>query len=258
MIRPFEEYSNAYTHVRMQRDDDGVLEVALHTDGGSYVHSPVGHEELPHAFWEIGSDPDNRVLIFTGSGADFCAKGDWPKFPRMTDPVAAYRTIWEGTRLLTSMLDIDVPIIGAVNGAAHVHSELVVMSDIVLADDRASFRDNHLDLGVVPGDGNHTIWINALGENRGRHFLMTSQTLSAQQAADYGVVAEVLPPADLLPRARELARQLVGQPPLTLRYSRLAVTQRLKRLVAESLPYGLAVEALSASARRLVSGTVEK
>jgi enoyl-CoA hydratase/carnithine racemase len=106
----------------------------------------------------------------------------------------------------------------------------------------------------VPGDGNHTAWLNALGENRGRHFLLTSQTLSAQEAASFGVVAEVLSPDELLPRARELAHRLAALPPLTLRYTRMAVTQRLKRLMAESLPYGLAVETLSAVARSRPTG----
>jgi enoyl-CoA hydratase/carnithine racemase len=140
-------------------------------------------------------------------------------------------------------------VIGAANGAAHVHSELLIFSDILIADENATFRDNHFDADVVPGDGNHTAWLNALGENRGRYFLLTKQTLTAQQAHDYGVVAEVVPPGELLPRARELARTLLKQSPLTLRYTRMALTQRLKRLVAESVPYGLAVESLSATGR---------
>jgi enoyl-CoA hydratase/carnithine racemase len=254
VIRSFDEYSAAYRHVNMKRTDDGVIEVVLHTRGGSYIHSPEGHAEMPHAFWEIGSDHDNRVVILTGEGADFCRSGDWAAFPPMSDPAVASRIIWEGTRLLTALLDIDVPVIAAVNGAAHVHSELLILSDITLADERASFRDNHFDVGVVPGDGNHTAWLNALGENRGRYFLLTSQTLSAHEAAACGVVAEVLPVADLLPRARELAHTLAAMPPLTLRYTRMAVTQRLKRLMAESLPYGLAVEALSAAARSRPTG----
>jgi enoyl-CoA hydratase/carnithine racemase len=167
----------------------------------------------------------------------------------MADPANLYRTVWEGTRLLTALLDIDVPVIAAANGAAHVHSELLILNDIVLADENATFRDNHFDAGVVPGDGNHTAWMNALGENRGRYFLLTKQTLTARQAHEYGVVAEVLAPDQLLPRARELAAIVAEQPPLTLRYTRMALTQRLKRLMAESLPYGLAVEMLSASAR---------
>jgi len=247
-MRSFEQYSTAYEHVTMTRDH-GVIEVALHSGGDSYIHCPLGHEELPQAFWEIGADPGNVVMILTGTGRDFCPRGDWGSFSPMTDPRVAARTIWEGTRLLTTLLDIDIPIIAAANGAAHVHSELLILSDIVLAEENTTFRDNHLDVGVVPGDGNHTAWMNALGENRGRYFLLTSQTLTARQAHEYGVVAEVLPPGELLPRARELASILAKQPPLTLRYSRMAFTQRLKRLLAEGLPYGLAVEALSAAGR---------
>jgi enoyl-CoA hydratase/carnithine racemase len=247
-MRTFEEYSTAYEHLTMTRND-GIIEVALHTGGNSYLHSGKGHEEMPHAFWEIGADPDNKVMILTGTGRDFCPAGDWGSFRPMADPANLYRTVWEGTRLLTALLDIDVPVIAAANGAAHVHSELLILNDIVLADENATFRDNHFDAGVVPGDGNHTAWMNALGENRGRYFLLTKQTLTARQAHGYGVVAEVLAPDQLLPRARELAAIVAEQPPLTLRYTRMALTQRLKRLMAESLPYGLAVEMLSASAR---------
>jgi enoyl-CoA hydratase/carnithine racemase len=247
-MRPFEQYSTAYEHVAMTREK-GIIEVALHTGGDSYVHSGKGHEELPHAFWEVGADPENLVMILTGTGQDFCARGDWGSFGSMAEPRSAARTIWEGTRLLTTLLDIDIPIIAAANGAAHVHSELLVLSDIVLAEEAATFRDNHLDLGVAPGDGNHTAWLNVLGDNRGRYFLLTKQTLTAQQAHEYGAVAEVLPRDELLPRARELAATLAEQPALTLRYSRMAFTQRLKRIMAESLPYGLAVEALSAAGR---------
>jgi enoyl-CoA hydratase/carnithine racemase len=67
-------------------------------------------------------------------------RGDCGTFAPTTDPKASARTIWEGTRLLTALLDIDIPIIGAANGAAHVHSELLVLSDILIADDHATFR----------------------------------------------------------------------------------------------------------------------
>ena len=247
-MRSFDEYSTDFQHITMTRTD-GIIEVALHTRGDSYLHSGPGHEEMPRAFWEIGADPENVVMILTGTGRDFCPTGDWSTFAPMSDPAMVARTIREGTRLLTALLDSDIPVIGAANGAAHVHSELLIFSDILIADENATFRDNHFDADVVPGDGNHTAWLNALGENRGRYFLLTKQTLTAQQAHDYGVVAEVVPPGELLPRARELARTLLKQSPLTLRYTRMALTQRLKRLVAESVPYGLAVESLSATGR---------
>ena len=140
-----------------------------------------------------------------------------------------------------------MPIIGAINGPALIHAEIPVMSDIVLASENATFQDApHFPNGVVPGDGVHVIWPALLGQNRGRYFLLTGQTLSAKEALDLGVVAEVLPRDRLLPRAWELAEQLAEKPDLTLRYSRVAMTLQLKRQMQDMLGYGLAIEGLAA------------
>ena len=69
----FESYCDNYENVRMKRED-GILEVALHTSGGSLVFSGHVHEALVHAFRDIGDDPDNHVVILTGTGDEFCAR----------------------------------------------------------------------------------------------------------------------------------------------------------------------------------------
>ncbi len=92
--------------------------------------------------------------------------------------------------------------------------------------------------GKVAGDGVHVVWPLLLGPNRGRYFLLTGEELSAQQALSLNVVAEVLPSDRLLPRARQLA----AKPVTTLRYTRVALTQRLKRHLLDDLGYGLMLE----------------
>jgi enoyl-CoA hydratase/carnithine racemase len=156
---------------------------------------------------------------------------------------------FHGKRLLTSLLDIEVPVIAAVNGKATVHAELAVLSDIVLAADTAVFADApHFRFGTVPSDGVHVIWPLLLGPNRARYFLLTGQRIGAEEAQRLGVVAEVLPADQVLDRAWELARELARQPVTTLRYTRVAMTQELKRHVLDGVGHGLALEGLGAYA----------
>ena len=84
-----------------------------------------------------------------------------------------------------------------------------------------------------------------LGLNRGRYFLLTGQTLSAQEAKDLGLVAEVLPPDQVLARAWEHAEALAKRPTLLLRYTRLMFTEYLKKRMQDLLGYGLAMEGLA-------------
>jgi enoyl-CoA hydratase/carnithine racemase len=242
---PFEKYSTAYEHVAMSRAD-GVIEVTLHTAGGSLVWGDGPHTELGYCFADIGADPANRVVILTGAGSDFIAKIDDSWVGAMT-PDKWSKIYYHGRRLLQNLLDIEVPVIAAVNGPATVHAELAVLSDVVLAADSAVFADApHFRFGTVPGDGVHVVWQTLLGPNRGRYFLLTGQRLSAHEAKDLGVVNEVLPGDQLMDRARELAGRFSRMPPNVLRYTRTALLTQLKRDLSAPLDLGLAMEGLGA------------
>jgi enoyl-CoA hydratase/carnithine racemase len=245
-VTPDATYMSRYDHVAMQRDEHGLLEVRLHTGDGPLVWGDGPHTELPYAFSDIGADPENRVVLLTGTGDRFIADLDRSWIGGMT-PAKWDKIYTNGRRLLQRLLEIPVPVIAAVNGPATVHAELAVLSDIVLASESCYFRDApHFRYGTVPGDGVHIVWPLLLGINRGRYFMLTGQRLNAAEALDLGVVGEVLPGDSLLPRARELGLELARQPDTTLRYTRDVMTQRLKRLLLDDLAYGLALEGLGA------------
>jgi enoyl-CoA hydratase/carnithine racemase len=248
----FENYSKKYSHIRMERND-GILEITFHTDGGTLVWGGGPHGQFGPAFYDIGRDKENKIIIMTGTGDAFIEEidsttlGDRLPKSKIT-PTTWHHIYCDAKRLLMNLLDIEVPVIAAVNGPVNIHAEIAVLSDIVLASEHAAFQDApHFPNGLVPGDGVHVIWPYLLGRNRGRYFLLTGQRLSAREALELGVVSEVLPAAKLLPRARELARQLLKQPPLTLSYARVVMVQELKELMLSHLSHGLALQGLAAN-----------
>ncbi|GIX48552.1 MAG: crotonase [Candidatus Tectimicrobiota bacterium] len=244
----FEDYAQAYQTIRMERRH-GILQMTFHTDGGPLRWGELPHREFPRAFRDVGSDPENKVVIMTGTGEEFSGPRATPQM-RLRRPASQWDPIyWEGKHLLFALLDIEVPMISAINGPAWRHSELPLLCDIVLASEEAAFQDSaHFANGMVPGDGMHIVYPLLLGLNRGRYFLLTGQTLDARQAQALGLVNEVLPRQELLPRAWALAEELVRRPPLVLRYSRVLLTQYVRRLLHDLLGYGLALEGLAVAA----------
>ena len=245
------DYFGLWPNIAIERSEAGVLEMRLHSNGDSFRFSSKARRQLLEAFQTIGGDRTNRAVILTGTGDDWCSEFD--RSPEMgPDPAlsAAERwdiQFWEGRRLLQAMLDVDVPMIAAINGPARIHSEYLLTCDILIASETAVFQDKpHLANGVSPTDGVHVLWPYVLGPVRGHYFLLTRQELSARQALDWGVVNEVVSPNTLVGRARELATALAAQPDGVLRGARLGLTQRLKKLVSEELALGLAMESLSA------------
>lgn len=242
----FDDYANKYKTIRMERKN-GILQITFHTDGGPLRWGLQPHRDFTYAFADIGSDPANQVVIMTGTGDEFSGpRPSGPNRPGGT-PRAWDAIYWEGKHLLQNLLDIEVPVIAAINGPALRHCEIPLLSDIVLAAEHAEFQDSaHFPSGLVPGDGMHIVMPLLLGANRGRYFLLTGQIIPARQAQELGLVAEVLPKDKLLSRAWELAEQLMKQPLLTRRYARVAITQDIKRKLLDLLGYGLALEGLGA------------
>jgi enoyl-CoA hydratase/carnithine racemase len=243
----FLAYRDGFPNARLNRSKSGVLEVALHTDGGTLVFNGHTHEQFVDLFHAIGSDPDNRVVILTGSGDAFMETISPEGFDFFT-PQGYDKIYREGRKVLMNILDIETPLIAAVNGPARLHSEYILLADIVLATPSTVFQDKpHFEFGIVPGDGVHLLWQEVIGSVRGRYFILTRQELNAETAKEWGAVNEIFPANELLPRAHEIAEGLAKLPPLTTKYTRIALTQKLRRLIDEGVTLGLALEGISAA-----------
>ena len=242
----FDDYRNGFPNARLTRSKTGVLEVALHTDGATLVFNGYTHEQFVDLFHAIGSDRDNRVVILTGSGNAFMEQIASDGFDFST-PQGYDKIYREGKKVLMNILDIEVPLIAAVNGPVLLHSEYILLCDIVLATPATVFQDKpHHDFGIASGDGVNLLWQEVIGTVRGRYFILTHQKLDVNTAKEWGAVNEIVPTDKLLPRAREIAEQMARLSPLTLSYSRIALTQKLRRIIDEGVGYGLALEGISA------------
>ncbi len=242
-----DDYAQKFETIRFRREE-GILEMTLHTNGGSQRFGPVPHAEMEQAFLDVSRDPDNQVIILTGTGEEFSgpavASSVGRAVPKLT-PEQWMKLGSEAKRFTMNMLAIEVPMIAAVNGPALRHPEVPLMCDIVLAAEQAAFQDSaHFRGGMVPGDGVHVVFPMLMGLNRARYFLLTAQLLSAKEALGFGLVNEVLPREQLMSRAWELARQILQQPVINRRYTRVILNEYLRRPMNDLLGYGLALEGL--------------
>jgi len=251
-MRNFGEYRNNYSCIDMTRKS-GILQMTLHTDGGPLQWGLKPQGELVQAFTDVAADRENRLIILTGTGNEFsgpradAAADVYHEGGAQHTPWDLDRVHWNAERLMTRMLDIEVPMIGVVNGPAKRHAELPLMCDIVIAADDATFEDTaHFDLaGQVPGDGINVVYTMLMGLNRARYLMLTGQVMNAKEAKEIGMVAELMPREKLLPRAWELAEQLAKKPDLLLRYTRIVLTHPLKMRMQEGIKYFLAMETLA-------------
>jgi enoyl-CoA hydratase/carnithine racemase len=254
----FEEYKDKFPHIRMERSEDGILLMTLHNgEGGEFEWSFDNHHEVSYVWRDVGGDPENKVIILTGSGPAFLRREYLHKgaIDRSGMDDAANRAVeWidahgHGKRLEMDLLEIEQPMIAALNGPVSIHAEIPLLCDIVLAAEHTVIADAvHFEFGLVPGDGVQTLFPMLMGMNRARYFMLTGQQLSAKQCLDWGLVNEVLPREEVVPRAYELARQILKSPPMVVRLFRPTLLQQVKRQMLDSVSHGLMMEGMAWSA----------
>jgi len=220
--------------------------------------------DLFEASLSCGADPDVRAIVITGAGRMFCAGGDLKSFQRAGSGVRAH--ILELTTYLhgaiSRLVRGDAPLIAAVNGAAAgAGLSIACACDIIVAAKSARFTLAYTRAGLTP-DGSSTYFLpRRIGLGRAAELALTNRTLSAQEAADWGLANRVVADAELLPVATELATELAEGPTAALGEARRllhgGLTQTLETQM-ELEAQAIAEAAESAEGREGVAAFLEK
>jgi enoyl-CoA hydratase/carnithine racemase len=241
-------YFEAYRSLKLTRDAMGVLVAEFHTKGGPFTFTAQDHTQLVDAFYRIAQDRENKIVILTGAGGDFITGVEWSSFGNVADPGVWSQIHDEGVQILENIANIRVPVIAAIEGRAHVHSEYALLANVIVGGEGATFLDGaHFAAGVVPGDGIFTTWSYRAGAGRAEAFLLHPEPLSARTAYEWGVVAEVVPNGKALSRARELAGLYLKAPEVKRRNTRVHFIHPLKERIVREVGYGLSLEGASAA-----------
>src|ERR1700757_3567989 len=243
-----DNYLTSYRSLKLTRDAKGVLVVEFHSNGGPCTFSALHHTEVVDAFHRIAQDRANKIVIMTGAGGDFIIGVDWSSFGDGSDPNIWSRIHDEGSQVLENIANIRVPVIAAIEGRAHIHSDYALLANVIVAAEGATFQDvGHFAVGVTPGDGIFTTWSYRAGPGRAEAFLLNPQPLPARTAYEWGVVAEVVPNGKALSRARELADLYLKAPEVTRRNTRVHFIHPLKERIVREVGYGLSLEGASSA-----------
>src|SRR6201996_748396 len=148
------DYLAAYRSLKLTRDAKGVLVAEFHSNGGPFIMTAQAHTEFVDAFYRIAQDRANKIVILTGAGGEFITDVDWSSFGDVADPGVWSQVHDEGVQVLENIANIRVPVIAAIEGRAHVHSDYALLASVIVAADGATFQDvAHFSAGVWAGGG---------------------------------------------------------------------------------------------------------
>ncbi len=200
------------------------------------------HTELSHIFADIAQDHETEAVVLTGKGRAFCAGGDIKWFQDMTSDQLD-DLFSEARKIIIDLLEVEQPIIAAVNGpATGLGATLALFSDVIYAADNAKIGDPHVRVGVVAGDGGAIIWPWLIGTAKAKEFLMTGDLVPADEAERIGLVNHVVPADQLMEKATAFATRMANGPRMAIRGTKAAVNKILRDTVNLVLDTSLAIE----------------
>ena len=171
-------------------------------------------ELLAEHFTTLGADDDVRCIVLTGNDEVFAAGAD---IKQMADAGAVEMMLRKNHLLWQAVADCPKPVITAVNGyAIGGGCELAMHTDIIIAGVSAIFGQPEVRVGIMPGAGGTQRLARAVGKFKAMKMVLTGAMITAAEADAMGLVSEVVPDAEVLSRALEMAGQIAAMPPLAI------------------------------------------
>jgi enoyl-CoA hydratase len=235
-----------YRHLAFERKPNGVLLITLNRPEVLNATNDRLHWELTQIWLTIDADADTRVAVVTGAGRAFSAGGDLEMVENNArDPKRIARTIREASDLVYNMINLDKPIVSAINGVA-VGAGLVValLADISIMSESARITDGHTKLGVVAGDHAAILWPLLCGMAKAKYYLLTSDFIDGREAERIGLVSLCVPGSELMDRALDVANRLALGSQQAVRWTKRSLNNWL-RMAGPIFDQSIALEMLT-------------
>lgn len=200
-----------------------IAEITINRPERRNALNPRAYAEIEVAFRAATRDTEVRCVVITGADPAFCSGEDVKEMmtgdSRSTDSARRAVVRREPTPAAMAALECEKPVIAAINGAAVGWGmELSLFADIRIASQKAVFAELFIKRGLIADIGGLWRLPAIVGPAKAAELLFTGDAIDAAEALRIGLVSEVVPHDELMPRARAMASRIAANPPLALRY----------------------------------------
>ncbi len=246
MSQEYDIETAGYSRFSFERDGR-VLEASITSDHPVNGVDGIMHEEMSRVFADLQRDTGSDIIVLTAKGRAFCAGGDFDWFQEQVDDPATFRAIaWDAKRIVSSLLEMEKPIICRLNGAAAgLGATIALLCDVIVADENAVIGDPHVKVGLVAGDGGALIWPQLVGYAKAKELLLTGDMLSAAEAKELGLINHAVPSDQLDAKVREIVGKITGNPRWAVRWTKSVVNIPLRALAAQTMDAAIGWESVS-------------
>jgi enoyl-CoA hydratase len=212
--------------------------------------------ELREVFTQLKDDAEVRVVLLTGAGEKaFVAGADINELQK-NNPIEAKAYTHRGQAVLELIENLGKPVIACINGfALGGGCELALACTMRLASETAKLGQPEVKLGIIGGYGGTQRLPRLVGKGPALQILLTGEMISAQDAHRIGLVNEVVPVAQLIPRGEEIARKIITNGPLAIQYTLEAVNKGMEMPLAEGLFLEATLFAVACATEDMKEGT---